>query len=238
MELRAYWRIVYGRLWLIVGLVVIVLVGSVTLRARPAPVYTASLRFIVGVPPEAVRGEYYTYDRYYNWLASEYLADDYSEVVKSAAFAADVTARLNGELNVPGGVIQGSTVAEKQHRILTMRITWGDEEQLRLIANAAARTLQEESAKYFAQLGASRAEIYLIDPPVVVPVGPSLTQKLDLPLRLFLALLAGVALAFLLDYLDDTVRDRAEVEALGLEVLAEIPPATRSWLPWSHPQQP
>lgn len=237
MELRAYWRIVYGRLWLVIGLVGMVLVASAILRTKPTPVYTASLRFIVGVSPEAVRGEYYTYDRYYNWLASEYLADDYSEVVKSAAFAADVTARLNGEVDVPAGAIQGSTVAEKQHRILTMRITWGDEEQLRLIANAAAQTLQEESSKYFAQLGVSQAEIYLIDPPVVVPVPPGLTRRLDLPIRLFLALLAGVALTFLLDYLDDTLRDRAEVEALGLEVLVEIPPASRSRLPWNRPKQ-
>jgi capsular polysaccharide biosynthesis protein len=36
-------------------------------------------------------------------------------------------------------------------------------------------------------------------------------------------LAAGVGLAFLLDYLDRSVRDRAEVEALGLTVLSEIP---------------
>ena len=105
-------------------------------------------------------------------------------------------------------------------------------------ANASAQTLQDESGKYFTQLGASRAEIHLIDPPVVVAVGPGLTLRLDLPIRLLLALLAGVALAFLLDYLDDTVRDRAGVEALGLDVLAEIPPTSRNRLPWSRPRQP
>jgi capsular polysaccharide biosynthesis protein len=36
-------------------------------------------------------------------------------------------------------------------------------------------------------------------------------------------LAGGVALAFLVDYLDPSVRERADVEALGLKVLAEVP---------------
>jgi capsular polysaccharide biosynthesis protein len=40
---------------------------------------------------------------------------------------------------------------------------------------------------------------------------------------LILALVVGIALAFLLDYLDDTIRHRADVESLGLPILAEIP---------------
>jgi capsular polysaccharide biosynthesis protein len=60
-------------------------------------------------------------------------------------------------------------------------------------------------------------------------VGRSLRDKLHLPIRLFVALVAGVALAFLWDYLDNTVRDRSEVEALGVSVLAEIPREKTSW---------
>jgi capsular polysaccharide biosynthesis protein len=37
------------------------------------------------------------------------------------------------------------------------------------------------------------------------------------------ALAAGVALAFLLDYLDDSVRGARDLEALGLAVVGEIP---------------
>ena len=64
---------------------------------------------------------------------------------------------------------------------------------------------------------------------VVVPRPASLTARFDLPLRLELALLAGIALTFLLDYLDLTVRNRAELEALGLPVLGEIPTRRRRW---------
>jgi capsular polysaccharide biosynthesis protein len=68
----------------------------------------------------------------------------------------------------------------------------------------------------------------LIDGPGIGQVGRSLKDRLDLPIRLFVALVAGVALALLWDYLDDTVRDRAEVEAMGASVLGEIP-RRKSW---------
>jgi capsular polysaccharide biosynthesis protein len=46
---------------------------------------------------------------------------------------------------------------------------------------------------------------------------------MDLPIRLLLAFATGVALAFVLDYLDDSVRDRSELESAGCLVVAEIP---------------
>ena len=192
------------------------------------------MRFLVGVPPEVARGDYYTYDKYYTWLASEYLTDDFSEVVKSASFAGDVSARLSqgGQpIQVPAGAIQGSTVTEKQHRILTMRIDWRDSAQLAQIANAATEALQQDGSKYFRQLGEDKAQIYLLDPPVVAEIPVSLRQRLDIPIRLLLGLIAGLFLCFLLEYLDDTVRDVQDVESLGLSVVGTVPPLRRRLWP-------
>jgi capsular polysaccharide biosynthesis protein len=230
MELRQYWHIIWKRVWIVVALLVVVLIGSLAVRAKPTPLYQATMRFLVGVAPEARTGDYYTYDRYYTWLSSEYLADDLSEVVKGSALADDVSAYLaQGEIpiTVSPGAIQGSTVAEKQHRILTLRITWGNADELAAIANAVAEVLPQNGPDYFATIGVDQARFTLFDRPVVVPVGKSLRVRLDLPIRLFLALLAGVALTFLLDYLDDTVRDQAELEAMGITVLGEIPRRSR-----------
>lgn len=225
MELKQYARIVWVRWWLPVALAVIVLVASLPGMLTPKPtVYQAAMRFAVGVVPEPGAGEYYTYDRYYTWLASEYLVDDLAEVVKSSLFAQAVSAELAAQgLQVPTGAISGSTQAGKLHRILSVNITWGREGELREIANAAVRALQTRSAEFLAQLGSENAEVRLIDPPVVFPIGASLQDRLDLPLRLLLAVLAGVALAFVLDYVDDSVRSSAEVEAMGLKVLGAIP---------------
>jgi hypothetical protein len=83
--------------------------------------------------------------------------------------------------------------------------------------------LNEEAAALVGPLGDARPVLRLIDPPVVVPVGRGLRDKLEVPIRLGLAVLAGIAGAFLLDYLDRSVRGPDELEKMGLPVLARIP---------------
>jgi capsular polysaccharide biosynthesis protein len=196
--------------------------------------YQATMRFTIGVSPET-DADRVTMDPLYSaYLASEYIADDFTEILKSESFAGDVSARLRGQgIVVPAGAIQGFTVAEKQHRILSMQMTWPDEEELRAMAQAAIEALEEENAKYFAQLGSPGAEVFVIDSPTVVSLGVSLMDRLEIPIRVLLSVVAGLGLVFLLDYLDDTVRDPEEVEALGMSVLGQIPPAGwRERLPW------
>jgi len=239
MELRRYWNIVWKRGWIILVLVALTALSSINWRSGgPAQQYQASFRITVRLTPEERGPDTYTYDRYYTWLTSEYIVDSFSEIVKSHAFAEDVSAYLAGDenpLTLPAGVIQGATISEQVHRILTITITWSDPDQLGAIANAAVSALENENAKYFSQLGTEGATVYVIDPPTIVPIGAGLRERLDLPIRLFLALLAGVALTFLLDYLDQSVRDREDLESLGLAVLGQIPPLPgRRQFPWQR----
>lgn len=221
MELKAYARILW-RWWWVIALVTAVTAGAtLLLRPEAAPSYTANIRFSVGLVPENAAGKFYTYDQYYTWLTSEYLADDLSEVVRSQAFAQDVSKRLGN--TIPAGLIQGATNPQKTHRILTVSITTGSADQSMAIAGATAAALQEQGDKYFAQVNAGNAAIRVLDPPALVPPSIGLRERLDLPLRLFLALAAGIALAFLADYLDDSVRSVSELEEMGLTVVAEIP---------------
>jgi capsular polysaccharide biosynthesis protein len=217
MELRQYWRIVWRRWWLVAALVGIVLVVSLVMYQEPEPVYVASMRFAIGIegsePVNAASGE----GRSDAWLASEYLADDLSEVLKGGDFASRISEQVGFE--VPAGAI----FASREHRIMTVTIAWRDRDQAQAIAEAVGAALQDGGAGYFPQLVGVEAQAVLIDGPGIGQVGRSLTDKLELPIRLFVALVAGVALAFLWNYLDDTVRDRREVEALGVSILGEIP---------------
>jgi len=234
VELRHYAHIIKQRAW--ISVVLLLCVAAISLHQGPsAPSFSASMRFVVGLRPEPRSGDYYAYDRYYTWLTAEYLIDDLSEVVKSSAFAQTVRENLitaetwdSASAPIPAGAIQGATTGGKLHRILTVSITWPDAGQLTAIADATAKTLQEDAGSFFALSGSDRIELQLIDPPAVGPVSPGLTQRLQVPIRLFLALVAGLGLAFLLDYLDESVRGKQEVESLGIPVLGEIPaPHTR-----------
>jgi capsular polysaccharide biosynthesis protein len=221
MELRHYWRIVWRRWWLVVALVGVVLVVSLIMYQEPEPVYTATMRFAIGIegsePVNAASGE----GRSDAWLASEYLADDLSEVLQGGEFASRVSEEVG--FAVPAGTI----FASREHRIMTVTVTWRDRDQVQAIAEAVGAAVQDGGASYFPQLVGVEAQAVLIDGPGIGQVGRSLTDKLDLPIRLFVAFVAGVALTFLWDYLDDTVRDRTEVEALGVSILGEIPRSSR-----------
>ncbi|GIK38858.1 MAG: hypothetical protein BroJett011_26910 [Chloroflexota bacterium] len=230
MELKQYWQIIWKRAWIPALLLVVVAVASLLTGQTPPPTYSTTMRFTVGVKPQELPDQY-TYDSYYAWLSSEYLADDLTAIVSSQAFAADVNRRLaemGSSVQIPPGSISGVTIAEKQHRILRLNLSWGSAAELADIAQAIVRVMEEDSPKYLTQLGTPGALINVIDEPAPPAANPaSLTQRLNLPVRLLLALAAGLALTFLLDYLDDTVRGRSELEALGIPVLAEVPKRTR-----------
>ncbi len=219
MELREYWRVIGRRWWLVATVVLVVaLVSAITYRPPPEA-WTASMRFAIGIEGEepvlAVSGK----GRSDAWLASEYLADDLSEVLKGGAFAA----RISDQVGFP--VPAGTIFASREHRIMSVYISWSNQFQLQAIAEAVGAAVEDGGADYFPQLADIDAKAVLIDGPSIGPVGRSLTQKLNLPIRLFVALAVGVALAFLWNYLDDAIRTADDVEALGISVLAEIPGA-------------
>ena len=231
MELKAYWNVILRRWWIIALLVAGVFAASFLLSSRPVTTYAATMRFTVGLAREATpAGAVQYYDpAYYDWLVSEYLTDDFSEVVKSSMFATDVAQCAGPGVTVGG--IQGSANTQKLHRILTLTLGGVDEQQVTTVANCAAKVLRENNSKYFAQLNTYHASIQLIDGPTVSASTTDLRGRLDLPIRVALAAIAGVALAFLIDYLDDSVRGAGELTAMGLNVIGEIPRSARHFSP-------
>lgn len=222
MELRQYWQIVWRRIW--IPLVLVALVGAISLLTRQAPAtrYAANLHFTVIVSVQDLPNEY-TYDGYYAWVSSEYLTDLLSVVVTSQSFAEAV----NETLAVEGSAARlgaGSIAAQTEHRTLQLNLSWGNAEELSAIVAAISSTFMAEANRYLSEPGMPPVFITPIET-AIFPVGaaPSLTQRLDIPIRLTLALFAGIGLVFLLDYLDTSVRNKQELEAMGLPVLGELP---------------
>jgi capsular polysaccharide biosynthesis protein len=223
MELRQLWKVILRRWPLAVIPFIVVLALGLATYHRPAPAYNVGIRYTAGQLPLAGSGADYEDDRYYPWLTSEYIVNGLADWVKSGSFAAAVSEELVKEgITLSVGAIRGSIASDNVRSVLLVSMTYGDRSTLESMINAATVVLQTRNAEAFPFLG-ENALVVPLDEPVVNQSPAGLRAALDLPLRLVLAVAAGLGLAFLVDYLDPTVRTRRELEELGLEVLAEIP---------------
>lgn len=231
MELRQIWAVVVRRWWLI--LIPPLIVAALSLRSwqtllSPPVSYGMSARFIVGEPPlDATTG----FDpRYYSWLTSEYVANGLEEWVRGRGYAERVTQDLAQRHNVqmPPEQFQGAVAADSDRSVVVLYLTQGTSGNLPAMMDSAVRVLSEQNADAFPQLGKQLAGVTVLAVSGVAANAPGLRDRLDLPLRVGLGLLAGLALAFFVDYLDPTVRNRGEVESAGWEVLGTIP-GKRRW---------
>jgi len=219
MELRTYWKILLRRWWLVVVPVLVVTVYTAATYAPPSSVYQVVMRFSAGTKPAGLSEEY---DRYYPWLTSEYIANGLADVAETGLFAQAVAARL-GEPDLAAS-IQPAIVSDNAQSILVVYLTWPDAEQIVAVAEAITAELTENGAAYFPQLADIEPAVRLLDAPVPVSLAPGLrTQLMGPAIKIGLAFVVGVSLALLYHYLDPTVRESAELERLGLGVLAEIP---------------
>ena len=120
MELRAYAAVLRRHAKLIGLITLATLLVSTVLALRGPAAYTASMRLAVSVVPDPRVGDFFKFDSYYSVLTSEYLADDLSELLRSEAFAADVSAEMGN--TVEPEAIVNLTRTKKTHRLLDVQI--------------------------------------------------------------------------------------------------------------------
>jgi capsular polysaccharide biosynthesis protein len=223
MELRTYWNLLIRRWYLLAIPAVIVLAVSLLTYSPPAPLYNVGVRFIAGQQP-TIGSDTSDEERNNAWTSSEYLTNSLTDWVRTGHFAAAVSAQLAEQgIDVSPAAIVAGVAADNARSTMTLSFTYHDPAVLQAIMEAAIVVLQQRNADALPQLGGEPAEVIALDPPIVNQIPPALRSRLDLPLRLILALGAGAGLALLVEYLDPTLRARQEIEGLGLPVLGEIP---------------
>ena len=227
MELRDYFIIARRWWWLIVlPAVVAGLYGAATYH-RPAPSYSASLRYTASQPATLVNSPGYD-PNYYRWLTSEYIIAGLKTWVQTGDFAHAVSAELAARGNpIPVDALRGGLSSDNVRSILVISFSSGDASQLGVIFDAITTVLQRDNAAVFPQLGGLAAVVQPLDPPGVVAVAPSLRVRLDLPLKVALGLVLGLGLALVAHYFDPFVHDRRDLDRLGLPVAGEIPRSRR-----------
>ncbi len=233
MELFALWKIVRRWWWLVAIPTVITMVWALPAlpdALAPPETYGATLRFSAAAPPDAenalaaasdplARSGTYEDTAYVPWLASEYLVVNLPQWVTSSRFATAVSEELTSNgVEIDAEDLRPAFNADSSRSILVVYFGWDDEVELEQIIEASITVLQNQNQDYFPQLATEPAIITPLDEIDVVNTAPPLTTRFRPFLRVFVGLIAGLGLAFLVEYLDDTVRtadDLADITVLG-----------------------
>jgi capsular polysaccharide biosynthesis protein len=228
MELYALWDVVKRRWWL-AAIPVIVTVAFAALRYdAPPSTWTVGMRFTAAQAPEpdAMPDATDPYEdaNYVPWLASEYLVNGLAHWVQTQSFAEAVSETLAaGGVEIDGWALYGAFASDNQRSVMGVYVTWGDRDQIEAIAAAAVSVLQTRSGEYFPQTAANPITVTPLDAIGVGEVAPSIMSRLKPFWPVAIGVVAGLALAFVVEYLDPTIRAREELEALGIEVLGVVP---------------
>ncbi|MDO9536320.1 MAG: Wzz/FepE/Etk N-terminal domain-containing protein [Bacillota bacterium] len=147
------------------------------------------------------------------------LVRTYQEIAKSRLVAEETIKRLNMTLTA-GQLSQKIEVSlVRDTEVISISVTDSSPERAAIIANAVADVFQEQVPKMI-----KMDNIKIIDAafPDYSPIAPR--PRLNMAVAGVLGVMVAVGLAFILEYLDDTVKTPEEVHRLlGLNVLGTIP---------------
>jgi uncharacterized protein involved in exopolysaccharide biosynthesis len=234
MELMMAWHLIRRRWWLIAlpfGVALLLTLPTLKNVVAPPVTYSVQIRLTAAAPPDAkIEGVTTPYEDtvYVPLLASEYVAVTLPHWITSDRFAEEVSRVLDEQgMNIDAEDLRPAFYADSFRSILTMYVGWDNEAEIRAIAAAAIQVLQTRNQTYFPQFAAEPVEVVPLDNVRVAQAAPPITARVAPLIRIIMGLVAGVGLAILAEYLDTGIHTRADVEALGLAVLAEIPPERR-----------
>lgn len=234
LELLTLWNFVLRRWWLIAIPAAITLLWSLPAipdAISPPETYGASIRFTAAAPPDETNAPEnstsgtYEDTAYVPWLASEYVVVNMPQWVTSSNFAREVSATLQTDYNleISANDLRPAFAADSARSIFVVYFGWDNEAELEKIAAATISVLQSRNQQYFPQFAYAPAQIVPLDEIDVVRTVPPMTTRLNPFIRMVIGLAAGLGLAALAEYLDASVREKTDLEKIGLEILGVIP---------------
>jgi len=221
MELKQYWLIVKRRLLLIALIIAVAcLAAGIYSNYFIKPQYQASAKLIVNqykdsssLLPSIDLGSI---------NSTIGLIKTYKEIIRTPRIMKAVS-KDYPDLNLSYGQLIGKVSVSSVNETQVMSISVRDEsyEKAAKAANAVAVVFQKSVPELMKVDNVSVLDF--ADPEEQrAPVAPN--PKLNIAVAFLFALMLGIGIAFLLDYLDDTIKTEEDIEALfGVPVLTAIP---------------
>ena len=154
------------------------------------------------------------------WLASEHVVDALTDWVRSSSFRKEIQSQLAGS-NTELGSLQ--IAADNVRNVGAIYFSHRDRVALRRIVDAALLVLTSRSQVYFPQLGGDSAQVTILDQSAITAAPTPLTNRFSPLIRLGIAFLIGLALAFFAEYVDQTIYHQDDLRRLGIPLLGSVP---------------
>lgn len=221
MEFAELFRIILRRWWLIVLPVVLAAVIAIPEFLRTSSAgqsgFNAQISYsaaqIFNLPDR--EGDYTDV-----WLASEHTVDALTDWVRSSSFRKEIQSQLAGS-DTPLDSLH--IAADNVRNVGAIYFSHRNSEALRSIVEAAMLVLTSRSQVYFPQLGGDSAQVTILDQSAVTAAPTPLTNRFSPLIRLGIAFLIGLALAFFAEYVDQTIYHQDDLRRLGIPLLGSVP---------------
>ncbi|HEX2910490.1 MAG TPA: Wzz/FepE/Etk N-terminal domain-containing protein [Chloroflexia bacterium] len=216
MEIRRYWQIIM-RYWIPVAILTLVgLITAYTYYKSSPPTYQAVTTVDIVQTPSPNDA----YSGVYANQSSEFAADEFVKVVTGNVFMSRVSDKLKEvNYNIPASDLTGMVTLESKDRVLTITVGSDNSDKSVQIARTIATTLRDNASDFVKR--AVNATILNMPENAGISGGRTLLLA---AVRVIAGLLAGIGLAFLIAYLDNSIKTKPEAEeVLDLPVLAAIP---------------
>ncbi|WP_082708036.1 Wzz/FepE/Etk N-terminal domain-containing protein [Paenibacillus sp. DMB5] len=222
LDLRDYFQIVKKRLWMIVSIVVVVclLAGVYSLYIKN-PVYEASTKIIVNQTQQVQTAASQLDLNQIN--TNIQLINTYKEIIKTPAIL-DVVAKNYPEFNTTAEELlkKVNVSSVNNTQVMTLVVRDNSYQRAAEIVNAISLVFKQEIPSLFNVQNVSILNEAKLNPPVAPgPVEPNVVM--NMAIAFIVSLMIGLGIAFLLEYLDDTLKTEEDIEKyLGLPTIAMI----------------
>jgi len=217
ISLKEIYEVIKKRIRLILSLTVgAILIAAVVSYAILTPTYESSSQFIVN---QSQQDKMETYD--VNDIRSNVeLINTYNVIIKSTAILNDVVDQLNLDISATTLAKDIQVSSEQDSQVVTVTVTDESPEQATDIANATVDIFQDKIADI---MNVDNVSVLTeaSTPGNPKPVAPN--PKLNIAIALVLGAMIGIGVAFLLEYLDNTIATEEDLEKhLDLPILGVI----------------
>lgn len=219
LDLKDYLKVIRKRFWLMAIIVIVscTATGLVSFFML-TPQYQASTKLIVNKPNETAGVNALNIN---DVNLNIKIIDTYKEVIKTTLIM-EMVASENPQFQMtPEQLINKVKVSSVNNtQVMTLAVQDPSYEKAASIVNAVSHIFQREISNIMSVDNVSILS-EAKSSPVPAPVSPQ--PKMNLALSFIVSLMAAVGLAFLLEFLDDTVKSESDVEALlGIPTLTMI----------------